>query len=103
MAGLMHAMWLEEYEQMAAYAGDIVNHPSISPEELQRIKAELGQEMNRFVAADEAVHDAAVRLRDAIEARDLDAILQRLNEVQAGCMSCHTRFRERLRTAPSTP
>ena len=103
MAGFTQAMWLEEYEAMEAYAEDIAGHPHLSDEELQRIRAELGQEMEDFIAVDEAVHDASVRLHAAAEARDMDGVLQQLGEVQAGCMSCHTRFRERLRTDQPTP
>jgi len=35
---------------------------------------------------------------EAARARQLDEVLMRLNEVQRGCMSCHTQFRDRLRT-----
>ncbi len=103
MAGFTQALWLEEYDQMAAYADDIVNHPRMSPAEIQRIKSELGQEMDGFVAADEAVHTGALRLEDAAEVRDVDLILQRLNELQVGCMACHTQFRQRLRTDQPVP
>lgn len=98
MAGLTYALWLEDYEQMASYADDIADHTHISEEELQRIQDELGQEMDRFLEADEAVHEASVRLHETVESRNVDRILQQLNEVQVGCMACHTQFRQRLRT-----
>lgn len=103
MAGLTHALWLEDHEQMAAFAGEIAEHPHISDEELRRIRTALGPEMDRFVAADEAVHVAATRLKAAVEARDVDQVLQRLAEVQTGCMTCHTQFRQRLRTDQPAP
>jgi hypothetical protein len=28
----------------------------------------------------------------------MEEVLQELNRIQRGCVSCHTRFRERLRT-----
>lgn len=98
MAAFTHAMWLEDYEVMAARAAAIAEHPHIAPEEVQRIQAELGTEMSAFEAADEAVHEASIRLHSAAEARNIDAVLGELATVQQGCMSCHVQFRERLRT-----
>jgi hypothetical protein len=99
MAGLSSALWLEDYAGMAERAGAIAEHTGISPEELHRIQTELGPQMEEFEAADEAVHEASVRMRDAAEARQLDPFLDAYVEVQRGCVSCHTRFRDRLRTA----
>lgn len=98
MAALSHALWLQDYDQVAARAGAIAEHPHIAPEEVQRIQSALGTEMQRFDADDMRVHDASVALRDAAKARDTEGVLRHLSEVQAGCVSCHTQFRERLRT-----
>ena len=103
MAGFTQALWLEEYALMEEFAEGIATHPNISDEEMERIRAELGQEMDAFVAADEAVHEASVRLHAAAESRDVDRILERLHEVQVGCMACHTQFRERLRSDQGGP
>ena len=103
MSGFTYALWLEDYQQMAAYADDIVKHPNMTPEEVQRIKAELGSEMDGFLAADSVVHHGALRLQEAAEARDLDLILKRLNELQRGCVSCHTQYREQLRSNEPAP
>src|SRR5690606_27145970 len=74
MAGFTQALWLEEYALMEDFAEGIAAHPNISDEEMERIRAELGQEMGAFVAADEAVHEASVRLHAAVESRDVDRI-----------------------------
>lgn len=103
MAGFIHALWIEEYAHMEEYAAAIAAHPHISEEELERIRTTLGEETAAFDAADVAVHEAAVRLHAAAEARDLDRILQELHEVQVGCMACHAQFRERLRTDQVVP
>jgi len=79
----------------------VAGHPGISAGELERIEAELGPEMAEFAAADEAVHRASVRLHEAAEAREMGNVLQRLAEVQRGCVDCHGRFRERLSTRQS--
>ena len=98
MSALMQALWLEDYEQMSARAAAVAGHAGISAGELARIEAELGSEMTAFVAADEAVHQASVRLHGAAEAREMDAFLEQLAEVQRGCVDCHSRFRARLST-----
>lgn len=103
MAGFTQALWLEEYDEMGEYAEGIAAHPNISDEEMQRIRSELGQEMEAFIAADEAVHEASVRLLAAVESRNTDRILEQLHEVQRGCMACHVPFRPRLRTDQAAP
>lgn len=101
MGGLMQALWLENYRGMAAHASAIAGHAHISGEEVVRIETELGPEMPAFEAADEAVHEASVRLQHAALERDLDAFVEQLAEVQRGCVGCHSRFRERLSTRAS--
>ena len=54
--------------------------------------------MEAFEAADAAVHEASVRMRDAAEAADMDTFLEQLATVQRGCVGCHSGFRESLRT-----
>ena len=98
MAGMSHALWMEDYAEMTARAGAIADHPHMLPEEVQRIQATLGSDMAAFEAADEAVHGAAVRMHEAAAARRLDDVVAGLADVQRGCVSCHTQFRDRLRT-----
>jgi len=98
MSGLMQALWREDYEQVSAHAAAVAGHPGVSAQELDRIKTELGPEMGEFVAADEAVHQASVDLHEAADARELNRLLEKLAEVQRGCVDCHSRFRERLST-----
>lgn len=98
MSGLMQALWIQDYEQMSAHAAAVAGHAGISAEELARIETELGPEMAAFVAADEAVHQASVRLHEAAEAREMDVFLEQLAKVQRGCVECHRQFRERLST-----
>jgi cytochrome c556 len=79
-------------------AAAIAAHAPISDAELQRIQRVLGPDMAKFEAVDESVHVASVRLHDAAQTSWGDEVVDRLSEVQRGCVSCHTRFRERLRT-----
>lgn len=98
MTGFTNALWTEDFEAMTKYATGISAHPNISADELERIESILGAEAEAFEVADEEVHQASVRLREAAEARDMDAVLEQLAAVQSGCVGCHNRFRERLRT-----
>jgi hypothetical protein len=94
------ALWLEDYPAMTGSSEAIADHPHISAEELERIQRILGDGMAAFETIDRDVHESAVRLHEAARARQLDSIVARLAEVQRGCVACHERFRERLRTDP---
>lgn len=100
MAALQHALWLEDFDQIEARTAAIAEHPHMAPEEVARIRQELGPEMSTFEAADQAVHQASVRMLGAARSRDTDAILEALAEVQRGCVACHEQFRERLSMTP---
>lgn len=100
MAGLAQAIWFEDYDAMATTSAAIADHAHISGEEMQRIEAELGAELQNFHEMDEAVHELSVQLHNAAASRQLDQVLDLFSEVQRGCVACHTEFRERLRTGP---
>lgn len=95
-AGLSQALWMQNLPQVQRHAEAIAEHPHVAPEEMQRIQSILGGEMARFVSYDEQVHDAAVRLAEAAAQGETDEVLSELNEVQRGCVACHSEFRERL-------
>ena len=99
MTALTYALMTDDYESVTRSAAAIAQHAPISAEELERIHAVLGPDMAVFAAVDESVHVASVRLHDAARARQPALIVERLGEVQRGCVSCHAQFRERLRTA----
>lgn len=103
MTALTYALMTEDHDGVAKHAAAIAEHAPISAAELERIHRVLGSDMARFEAVDESVHVASVRLRDAARAHQPDQVVTRLAEVQRGCVSCHTQFRERLRTNPAAP
>lgn len=98
MNALTYALMTDDHEGVARSAAAIAEHAPISAEELERIHAVLGADMAAFEAVDESVHVASVRLHEAARARQLPLVVERLSEVQRGCVSCHMQFRERLRT-----
>lgn len=100
MAKLTAALWTEDYAAMSASASAIANHAHISAEELSRVSGILGSDMTAFETIDSEVHETAMRLHEVVQTRDADAIVLALGTVQRGCVTCHARFRERLRTIP---
>lgn len=98
MTSLTHGLMTDDPQMVARAAEAIANHPPILQSDIERIHGTLGDEMAEFERLDAAVHELSVRLHEAAESGDTDQVLTVLNEVQRGCVACHTRFRERLRT-----
>ncbi len=98
ITGVMQALWLDDYEELSERARHLADHAPISAAEVARIRSVLGAELEAFEAADGAVHEAAVRMSKAADARDVDGLLKELATVQRGCVACHNTFRNRLRT-----
>lgn len=101
MTSLTHALMIGDKAGVTTHATAIAEHPPIASDDLERIKTLLGADMTQFEAADVSVHNAAVRLRNAAQAGETQAILTRLNELQRGCIGCHDQFQQRLRTQPA--
>ncbi|MFO7894254.1 MAG: hypothetical protein R6U63_11000 [Longimicrobiales bacterium] len=76
MSRVSRGLWLERYDSIAAAARAVADHPAIPPEEGQKIAGALGDDMARFQAFDQTVHDLAVRMAEAADARDLAGVLE---------------------------
>ena len=98
MAALTHALFTDDYPAVTQRAAAVANHAPIAAADLQRIDAALGADMAEFETLDAATHSASVKLHEAATAQNVSAVLDQLSEVQASCVACHARFRERLRT-----
>jgi cytochrome c556 len=98
LAGLLQAMWLDDYDGLSERARRLAQHAPISAAEIARVESVLGAEMKAFEAADAVMHSAAVRMSEAADARNIDRLLEDLAAVQRGCVECHNTFRTRLRT-----
>jgi cytochrome c556 len=98
MTALTYALMTDDAAGVAKSSSAIAEHVPISKAELERIHGILGGEMAEFERLDTEVHEASVRLSEAATARNTDVVLTRLAEVQRGCVSCHTKFRQRLLT-----
>lgn len=97
MNTLTYALMTDDRETVVHAATAIAEHTPIAADEVERIRTVLGSDFHEFEAFDVSVHDASVRLREAAESQQLDAVVEQLGIVQGGCVACHGRFRERLR------
>jgi cytochrome c556 len=98
MTALTHALMTEDHAAVQRSAAAIADHAPIATTDVARIQRVLGAEMAEFERLDAVVHDAAVRLHRAAEGNDPAGVVTVLAEVQRGCVECHAKFRERLRT-----
>ena len=103
MTALTYALMTDDYATVTRSTAAIAGHAPISATELERIHGVLGPDMAVFEAFDESVHVASASLHEAARARQLGVVVERLGDVQRGCVSCHARFRERLRASPARP
>ncbi len=101
MASLTHGIMTEDTALVARSAAAIAEHAPIAPEELERIHTALGADTPEFERLDTEVHEASVALHEAAGAGRMGDVLDRLHEVQRGCVACHTSFRQRLLTNPA--
>jgi cytochrome c556 len=98
MAALTHGLMVDSAELVADNAKLMAEHAPIAADELARLQRTLGADMAEFERIDTETHGKLVRLRDAAASGASNDVLTRLNEVQRGCVECHSRFRNRLRT-----
>lgn len=96
MARVQAGLWVEDYAAISTAAKAVADHPHVSPEERARVQAALGEDFAAFAQADRRVHDSAVRLAEAADTRSSESTLKEIVEVQSGCVSCHTQFKQRL-------
>lgn len=90
-------LWTEDYELIEEGGQSIADHPRIPPEQIAKIKEALGSEFQNFVGYDQSVHDTALDLVQAAQARDWSEVLDTHERLKRGCTGCHTAYRDRLR------
>lgn len=98
MNALTYALMTDDTAGVGRHASAIAEHAPIAADDLERIHGILGTRMAAFEAVDESVHVASVGLHEAARDGRTDVVVQRLGEVQRGCVSCHVQFRAELRT-----
>ncbi len=98
MANLAHGIWIADREAVRVAAQGIADHPGVTAQQMGTIQAELGDQFLSFVQFDQSVHADAVELTSAAEASDVDLLPLHVR-IQAGCVACHSVFRERVSEA----
>ena len=79
-------------------AQGIADHPGVTAQQMATIQAELGDQFASFVGFDQGVHADAVELTSAAQISEED-LLPLYVRIQAGCVACHSVFRERVSEA----
>lgn len=97
MAQLSRGLWLENFDTIRAAAQAVADHPTLPPAEVEQVAAVLGSEMPGFKGMDTRVHDLAVEVTQAADREALAEVMATEAELRAGCVACHTAYRERLR------
>lgn len=95
---LAQAIMADDLATAIAAASAIADHPQPTLAERSRLLAHIGADAPAFRAANADVHDAAVAVRTAAQMGDRTALAAAFHRLADSCLSCHTRFRDRLRT-----
>ncbi|MDT8376115.1 MAG: hypothetical protein RQ867_05160 [Mariprofundaceae bacterium] len=93
---LNHAILLEDFDAAAEAADAIAVHGKPSMGQRMKIMASLGTDMAAFKKADGAVHDLAVRVKEAAGTADMPLLIQHQSQLLSACMACHTTYRSRV-------
>lgn len=96
---LAHAIMADDLVAVTAAATAIADHPrpSLTLAERGRFLARIGTDFPAFRQANADVRSAAVAVRDAAEVGDRAELAAAFYRLADSCLSCHTRFRDRLR------
>lgn len=97
MRRLDRGLWTEDYDSIAVAARAVADHPTVPPEEFQLISGVLGDAMAGFREMDMNVHDRAVEIEEHARAGRLEDVLDTGARLRAGCVQCHTAYRQQLR------
>ena len=87
---------VDDYDKIARGAIAIAEHPRIPPAQVQLVAQELGAEMPAFKRIDTLVHDLALEIDVAAEARDRNAAISGYAQLIEGCFACHATYKERV-------
>jgi len=101
MQSISSGLWRHDFEQIAASADNIANHPKIRSADLKTIRSILGDTGFRaFVRDDKLVHDMALELRTAARRENFQRVAETYRNLEKGCISCHLHHRNAIRESP---
>ena len=87
---------VDDFNQIARGAIAIAEHPRIPPAQVQLVAKELGEEMPAFKRIDTLVHDLALEINVAAEARDRNTAISGYAQMIDSCFACHATYKERV-------
>lgn len=102
MEEISAGIWREDYRLVSQGAAVIAHHPRVSSHEQAIIRDALGDQMKIFAQYDGVVHHTAAEIQRVADAQRMDSILVLYSRLQHGCVSCHSGFRTRVRSALNT-
>jgi hypothetical protein len=88
-----HGIYIENFVLIEEGAGNIADHPTMTPQDKKLVKETLGTEMQQFVDYDMIVHHHADSMKIAALQENMEDILRHYRIVQQGCVDCHAAFR----------
>lgn len=95
-----HGLWVDDAGLVSNAATRIAEHPTVTPAQMATIQSVLGDEFASFADMDRHVHDGAVALAAAAEARQsIPDLFEGYVRIQNGCLACHVAFRPRVSEA----
>ncbi|WP_445665846.1 hypothetical protein [Fodinibius sp. AD559] len=92
-------IYTEDFGMIEEGAGNISDHPTMTPEDKKLVKSTLGEEMQQFVNFDMVVHHHADSMRIAAVEQNMQKVLEHYRITQQGCVDCHSNYREPISTA----
>lgn len=87
---------LEDFTLIEKAATNIVDHPKPDLAIRMKLVKAMGSQMGKFKAKDTVVHDSAVALVKAAQAKNMDAVTQEYQTLINGCLACHTSYKEKV-------
>ncbi|PAU93263.1 hypothetical protein CK503_12630 [Aliifodinibius salipaludis] len=92
-------IYTENFAMIEEGAGNISDHPTMTPEDKKLVKQTLGKEIQQFVKFDMVVHHHADSMRMAAVEENMQKVLKHYRITQQGCVDCHSNYREPISTA----
>ncbi len=87
---------LEDFTLIEKAAKNIVDHPKPDLAIRMKLVKAMGSEMGKFKAKDTVVHNSAVALVKAAQAKKIDAVTQEYQTLINGCLGCHASYKEKI-------
>jgi len=89
-------VYTADFEMIEKNALLIADHEKPPMTERMKILGFLKSGAAGFKAGDGIVHDEAAKLAEAARGKDMDGVLFSYSGVMAGCVNCHTNFRDKI-------